>query len=137
MVTSELPGRPSVVVVILIVILECFYDNPHGSDGFKTDPAPFFPRFFFFAGLTCSCESYYNFKRITYFSFSIWPYCVTVNILHFLLHAIDGLGGAIVETFIINSYIINSLSNSRGGRCCIVPPKTTNPAKVDGRQMFF
>ena len=54
------------------------------------------PRLFspilFFAGSNCSCESYSNSKCFTYFSFSVWP-PATVNILNFLLHAMDGLGG--------------------------------------------
>ena len=47
---------------------------------------------FFFASPTFSCGYYCNCKSIMHFFFSIWP-PVAVNIHHFLVYAIDGLGG--------------------------------------------
>ena len=47
--------------------------SPHASDGFKT----------------CSCGCYCKYKSRSFFS--IWP-PAALNILYFLVHAIDGLG---------------------------------------------
>ena len=74
--------------------MECFYDSPPPMPAMVSKPIArhFSPTLFFFAGPTCSCGSYCKFKAITHFFFSVWP-PVTVNIINFLLHAIDGLGG--------------------------------------------
>ena len=79
------------------MIEECFYDYspPHARDGFKTDPAPSLPILFFFAGPTCLCGSCCKFESITHFVFQSDR--LTVNVLHFLLHAINGLEGGCRE----------------------------------------
>ena len=97
-----LPSPPPLCSDTLIVISEgCFYDSlpPHARDCFKTDSAPFLPHPFFFAdpASSCGCYSasscgcYCKYKSIMHFSFLIWP-SVAVNVLHFLFHAIHGLG---------------------------------------------
>ena len=63
---------------------------PLASDGFETDSAPFSLIVLLFAGPTCSCGCYYEYKSITGFC-SIWPH-VAVNILYFSVYAIDGWG---------------------------------------------
>ena len=59
----------------------------------KPIPRLFSPILNVFAGPTCSCGCYCKCKSIMHF-FSIWP-PVAVNILYFLVHAIDDLGGGL------------------------------------------
>ena len=71
---------------------ECFYDSPPPSQRrFQNRFRAFSPSFFFFAGPICSCGCFFKYKSIT-FCFSVWP-PVVVNILYFLVHTIDDLGG--------------------------------------------
>ena len=64
---------------------------PHASDGFKTDSAPFPTHFFSLLVRPVHADGIVNasLSRILLF---IWP-PVAVNILHFLVYVIDGLGG--------------------------------------------
>ena len=64
---------------------------PHASDGFKVDSTPFSPSFFIFL-LVRPVHVYSNVNAsLSRVFVSIWP-PVTVNILHFLVHAVDSLG---------------------------------------------